>query len=75
MGKTAAGNNHDNLEVVRIIGGVIEEDSLMSMNDPWISMDYWSISGKKRIGKIGFFIKTVFLVIQVEIREVWRFPG
>ena len=36
---------------------------------------YWSISGKKRIGKIGFFIKTVFLTIQVEIGEVWRCPG
>ena len=33
---------------------------------------YWSISGKKRIGKIWFFIKTVFLTIQVEIVEVWR---
>jgi len=61
MGKTAAGNNHDNLEVVRIIGGVIEEDSLMSMHKPWgiyglsvdnpwiirkLSVNPWIIHGK-----------------------------
>ena len=25
--------------------------------------------------KIGFFTKTVFFIIQVEIGEVWRCPG
>ena len=42
----------------------------------WItSWRHFQRSYKAKNWKIDFFTKTVFLTIQVEIGEVWRFPG